>query len=125
MTVYIDEVFLLNAVVDYLLLLSSAHLAGEPLRRVRMALAAFLGGAYAAAVFLPGWGFLERPLCKLASAVAMILIAFGSSRRLLRVSLTFWGISATFGGGVLALQLLSGSSVVLDLKTTLLSAAVC
>ena len=32
-TVYIDEVFLLNAVLDYLLLLCSARLAGEELRR--------------------------------------------------------------------------------------------
>lgn len=125
MTVYIDEAFLLNSIIDYLLLLSAAKLAGEPLRRGRMALAALLGGLYGAAVFLPGWGFLERPLCKLAAAVAMSLLAFGSSRRLLRVSLTFLGVSAAFGGGVLALQLLSGSSMVLDIKTTLLSAAVC
>ena len=34
--VYIDEVFLLNAVIDYLLLLSAAKLAGEPLYRGRM-----------------------------------------------------------------------------------------
>ena len=125
MTVYIDEVFLLNGMIDYLLLLSASKLTGEPLRRVRLALAALLGGTYAAMIFLPGWGFLERPLCKLAMAVAMTLLAFGSSRRLLRVSLAFLGISAAFGGGVLALQLLSGSGVVLDLKTTLLSAAVC
>ena len=125
MTVYIDEVFLLNGMIDYLLLLSAAKLTGEPLRRVRMALSALLGGIYAAAVFLPGWGFLGRPLCKLAVAVTMTLLAFGSSKRLLRVSLAFLGVSAAFGGGVLALQLLSGSGTVLDLKTTLLSAAVC
>ncbi len=125
MVVYIDEVFLLNALVDYLLLLSAAKLAGEPLHRLRMALGALLGGLYAAFVFLPGWGFLEAPLCKLASAVGMTLFAFGGSRRLLRVSLVFLGVSAAFGGGVLALQLLAGAPAVLDLKTVLLSAAVC
>lgn len=125
MTVYIDEVFLLNAIVDYLLLLSAAKLAGEPFRRLRLALGALLGGLYAAAVFLPGWGFLARPLCKLAVPVGMTLLAFGSSRRLLRVSLTFFGVSAAFGGGVLALQLFLGAPAVLDLKTTLLAAAGC
>ena len=35
MVVYIDEVFLLNALVDYLLLLSAAKLAGEPLHRTK------------------------------------------------------------------------------------------
>lgn len=125
MTVYIDEVFLLNAIVDYLLLLSAAKLAGEPFRRLRLALGAVLGGLYAAAVFFPGLEFLAHPLCKLAAPVGMTLLAFGSSRRLLRVSLTFWGVSAAFGGGVLALQLFLGAPAVLDLKTTLLAAAGC
>ena len=66
--VYLDEVFLLNGIIDYLLLLCAARLAGEPLRRPRMALAAALGGLYAAAVFLPEWAFLGHPACKLAAA---------------------------------------------------------
>lgn len=123
--VYLDKVFLLNALVDYLLLLCSARMAGEPLRRGRMALAAVLGGVYAGAVFLPGWGFLTHPLCKLAVPIFMALLSFGGSRRLLRVCLVFFGVSATFGGGVLALRLFLGAPAVLDLKTTLLSAAGC
>lgn len=55
--VYVDKVFLLNGIVDYLLLLSAARLAGEPLHRLRMALAAALGGIYAAAVFFRSLGF--------------------------------------------------------------------
>lgn len=123
--VYIDEVFLLNAIVDYLLLLCAAKVAGEPMARLRLALAAGLGGLYAAVVFLPGWAFLARPLCKLTVPAVMALVAFGSSRRLLRVSLVFLGVSAAFGGGVLALQLFFGAPAVLDLKTTLLAAAGC
>jgi len=123
--VYIDEAFALNALVDYLLLLCAAKLAGEELRRHRFALGAVLGGVYAAAVFLPDWGFLEHPLCKLASAVGMGLIAYGFSRRLLRDLLVFLGTAAAFGGGVLAIQLLSGGGGGLDLRTALLSAAGC
>lgn len=125
MRIYIDEVFLLNFIIDYLLLLSAAKLAGEPFHRLRLAMGAVLGGLYAAAAFLPGWGFLSHPLCKLATPVGMTLLAFGSSRRLLRVSLTFFAVSAAFGGGVLALQLFLGAPAVLDLKTTLLAAAGC
>ena len=112
MVVYIDEVFLLNTLVDYLLLLSAARLAGEPLHRGRMAVGALMGGLYAVLVFLPGWGFLASPLCKLCSAAGMVLITFGGSRRLLRVSLVFLGVAAAFGGGVLALQLLTGAPAV-------------
>ena len=60
--IYIDSVFVLNALMDYLLLLAAARLAGLPLRRGRYLLGALFGGAYAAAVFLPGLGF--RRLCR-------------------------------------------------------------
>ena len=46
--VYIDALFLLNLIVNYLLLLAAAKLAGEPLRRLRLAAGAALGGLYAA-----------------------------------------------------------------------------
>lgn len=38
--VYLDRVLLLNLLVDYLLLLTTARLAGIPLRRGRLALCA-------------------------------------------------------------------------------------
>ena len=82
--IYVDTLFLLNTMVDYLLLLASARLAGEPLARLRFALGAVLGGLYAVAIFLPGMGFLARPLCRGAAAVLMVLLAFWRSRRLLR-----------------------------------------
>lgn len=134
MTVYLDELFLLNFVVDYLLLLSAGRLAGEVLRRSRLALGALLGAGYAAAVFLPDGEFLLHPLCKLGSAVLMVLVGYGGSRRLLRVSLTFFLVSAAFGGGIFALQTLGNRSLTmkngvlasaLDLRLILLSAAVC
>ena len=51
--IYLDSVFVLNGLMDYLLALCAARLAGIPLRRGRYLLAGLLGGAYAAAVFLP------------------------------------------------------------------------
>ena len=69
--VYIDALFLLNLIVNYLLLLAAAKLAGEPLRRLRLAAGAALGGLYAAAIFFPGMGFLTHPLCKLGAAVSL------------------------------------------------------
>lgn len=123
--VYIDEVFALNALMDYLLVLCAAKLAGEPLRRGRFALAALVGGLYAAVTLLPGGGFLASPACKLAWAMLLCLVAYGGSKRLLRLTLVFFGVAAAFGGGVLALQLLSGAPKALDLPTILLCAAGC
>lgn len=132
--IYIDTLFLLNAIVDYLLLLSSAKVAGEPLRRGRFALGAVLGGLYACAIFLPGLGFLARPLCRVASAVLMVLCAFCGTRRLLRQTLIFACLAFAFGGGVMAVSLLGRQGLSLeggviysgmDLKIVLLSAAGC
>lgn len=132
--VYIDALFLLNLIVNYLLLLAAAKLAGEPLRRLRLAAGAALGGLYAAAIFFPGMGFLTHPLCKLGAAVLMLLTGVGGSRRLLRVTLVFFGLSCAFGGGIFAIGLLGGRGLtlrngvlysVMDLRILLLSAAVC
>ena len=132
--IYVDTLFLLNAIVDYLLLLCSARLAGEPLRRLRFALGAVLGGGYAVAIFLPGLEFLGRPLCRLTWGVLVVLLAFWSSRRLLRQVLIFFALSCAFGGGILAISLLGGRGLTLsggvlyssmDLKIVLLSAAGC
>lgn len=132
--VYLDELFLLNFVVNYLLLLAGARLAGEVLRRRRLAAGGALGALYACAVFLPGMGFLLHPLCKLGSAVLMALLAYGGSKRLLRLFLVFAALACAFGGGILAIGLLGGRGLTLkngilysgmDLKLILLSAAGC
>ena len=132
--IYIDTLFLLNALVDYLLLLAAARLVGEPLRRWRFALGAGLGGVYAVAIFMPGLSFLAHPLCRLASVALMMVVSYGGSRRLLRQGLLFVVLTCAFGGGVVAIGLLGGTGLslgngvfysALDLKVVLLSAAVC
>ena len=135
MVIYVDTLFLLNALVDYLLLLGAARLAGDPLRRLRFGAGAVLGGLYAVALFLPGFAFLSHPLCRMASGVLMLLTAYGGSRRLLRQGLIFLGLTCAFGGGVVAIGLLGGQGLSLgpqgvcyshlDLKFILLSAAIC
>ena len=132
--VYIDVLFLLNLTVDYLLLLASARITGEVISRIRLALGALLGAAYAAILFLPGCQWLAHPLCKICSAVLMVLIGFGRSPRLLRLLLVFFGASAALGGVVLALQLLGAGGLTLengvlytgfDVRLLLVTAIVC
>ena len=105
--VYVDSVFVLNGLMDYLLLLVTARLAGIPLRRRRYLLAALAGAAYAVAVFLPGMGFLSAPPVKAAAGVLMALIAYGGEARLARLTLLFFALSCALAGSVLALGLLA------------------
>ena len=95
---YWDRVVVLNGIVDYLLLLSAAWLSGLPLRRGWLLLWAAAGGAYAAAVFLPGAALLGHPLCRLAVSLAMALGAFrGSWRQAALFFLLAGGLAYTAG----------------------------
>ena len=132
--IYLDTLFFLNALMDYLLLLCSARIAGEELHRLRIALGALLGGAYAAAAVLPGMEFLLQPVFKAGSAVLMVVVGLGASRRLLRQAVIFFALACAFGGGVLAVSLFGGTGLSLggglvysgmDIKIVLLSAAGC
>ena len=134
MTVYLDGVFLWNLLVHYLLLLVTAKTAGEPCRRRWLALGSAAGAFFSTAAFLPGWEWLCHPLCKVGAALVMLLLAFGHSRRLLRLCLLFFGLSCTMTGSVLLLSLLSGKgfslrggvlATGLNLKMTVLSAVLC
>lgn len=132
--IYVDTLFFLNAIIDYLLLLASARLAGEPLHRLRYGLGASIGGLYAVGLFVPGFSFLRRPIYKFLSALLMLMIAYGSSRRLVRQALIFLSLTCAFGGVVVAIGLLGGQGLslgygifysVMDQKIVLLSAALC
>lgn len=112
--IYLDVLFLLNLVVDYLLLLAAARITGEPFSRIRLGLGALLGGVYAMVIFLPRCGWLCHPICKICVGIGIVLISYGASRRLLRLALVFFAVSAALGGVVLALQLLGTGGLTLE-----------
>lgn len=110
-TVYIDRVFALNFLADYLLLLAAVRLAGAPFRRWRLAVSALLGGAYAVAAFLPGSAFLAGPAGKLLAGCGIALFAFWPQRRRLQLAALFFLLSGTLAGLLLAVGLIAGHPV--------------
>lgn len=125
--IYIDSLFFLNLITDYLLCLGAGRVCGLRLRRWRYVAAAALGALYAVAVWLPGLSFLSSPLMKLASGLIMGLVAYGAERRPLRCTAVFFAVSAAFGGTLWAVSLAAGGDgrAWLDLKTLVLSFALC
>lgn len=133
MVIYGDLLFLLNALVDYLLILAAARLCGQRLERLRFVLSAVLGGCYAVAIFLPGGAFLEAVPCRLSAAALMLVVAYGGSRHFWRQSFVFFALTCGFGGGVFAIGMLGKQNLTLghgifysrlDVNTILLSAAI-
>lgn len=127
--VYLDCVFLLNTVMDYLLCLVTARLAGIPLRRIRYLLSALVGGFYAVIACLPGYEFLTTAPVKIAISIFIVLIAYGGEEKLLRLSILFFTVSCALAGGVLALEFTGAMSIIagifysdVDLKILVLAA---
>ena len=90
MRVYID------AAVDYLLLLCSARLSGFSVRQLRLALAAALGGVFAAGSFV--WAFLRTPLMGPVMLACVLLTAYGTGRGLVRLGGMFLLVSLALAG---------------------------
>lgn len=106
-TVYADSLILLNAAVDYLLLLSTGKLCGLPLRRGRMLLGSLWGGAYALfAVLWPEYFALLT--VKLFSGALAVVVAFGWNRRTFRAVVAFCAVSAAFAGTLYGAASLTG-----------------
>jgi stage II sporulation protein GA (sporulation sigma-E factor processing peptidase) len=131
--VYLDSFLLINFILNFLLLLACGKLAGEELHKWRFALAALFGAVYAALTFFPALRFFLHPAYKISAAMLMILISFGGSRRLIRISAIFLALSCAFCGGILAIEFLKGASYMkdgmvysaVDVKGLLMSALFC
>lgn len=112
--VYIDMLFLLNLIANYLLLLAGGRMAGVVLRRGWIALAAAMGALYAAVLFLPGMQWLAVWPCKAAAGVLMALVAYGTGRNLLRATIMFYSASLALAGLVLSAELLGSAPLTME-----------
>lgn len=96
-TIYVDILFVINLIINYLLLFVTAHIATLAISRFRLSLSAAFGALYAVFSFLPSLSFLLFSPIKLFIAVIMVFIAFGK-KLFLRAYLTFLVSSLVFAG---------------------------
>lgn len=98
MPLYIDVLFLLNFLVDWLLLVATDRLCGQPGRVGRTLLGALLGGIYGCICVIPGMLFLAGTVWRLAVLSVMGGVAFGLHRDAVRRCVLFVLLSMALGG---------------------------
>ena len=105
MVIYADILFLLNAFISYVCLLSTALVLHAPLKRVRFLLASLLGGFYALSVLVT-IPVLANTFLKFAVCIGIIFTAFGKLklRQLLVHTLFFLLMNVILAGVVLLLS---------------------
>ncbi len=104
--IYLDEVFAVNAAVNWLLLLTAVSITGGGAGRLRLGVGAVFGGLWAAAVWLPYLGWLASLPGELLGFAGLCLICFGFRGRAWKSWLWFFGVSCAFAGLVLAVTAL-------------------
>lgn len=106
--VYIDIIFLINLMTNYVTLCSTAMITGVRKKNIRIWCAAALGGIYATLIF--AFEQLNIIWAKLFVGALMIVVAFGY-KKVIRLFLTYFGVSAVFAGIALAISYLLGNGM--------------
>lgn len=116
---------MLNAVVDFLLLMGTNALAGFPSDWKRNLAAAALGGLYGGVCLLSGFSFLGNILWRVVFLGLMGFIAFGWNRGSLKrtgifllLSMAMGGIAMGMGKGGIASLICSGGAIWLLCKVS-------
>lgn len=118
MTVYVDLLFGLNTLLNYLFLRGSAAIGGYSAKIWRLIGAAAAGGLYAVAAVLPGLEFMQRIPFQILVVVVMTLMAFGWGRSVVKQGLFFLALSFSFGGLVLlVIQTIEPDCMILEGRT--------
>lgn len=112
-TVYADVLWLINFVLDGVLLWATARFAGVAVRGWRLALAAALGAVYGVGLLFAALAPLYVMPLPLLVPMLMLLVAFGRMRlrRFGWLLLCFFALAALMAGAALAVRLLLAGSL--------------
>ncbi|MEE0946090.1 MAG: sigma-E processing peptidase SpoIIGA [Acutalibacteraceae bacterium] len=124
MTVYVDVLILLNAVIDYLIISLTATLTETYIRPVRLVISALVSSLFSLTIFIENMHTLLHILLFCVTAVTVVALAFGIRKKFLKLLLYFISVNIIFCGLMVALwvfvkpkgMLLSNSVVYFDIS---------
>ncbi|WP_162297823.1 sigma-E processing peptidase SpoIIGA [Halalkalibacillus sediminis] len=106
MDIYLDLIWLLNLVFDWMVLLTVAWVTRKSFSHARIGTASLFASLIVPLSFVPFLVFLNNPISKILYSIMIILLAFpfGSLKLFLTRWLMFYIINFSIGGGLFALQ---------------------
>lgn len=104
MVVYLDILFFINLIMNYIILIVTSSFGGVHGSKKRIFASAFLGSTYAVVIFL--FSIPTNIVFKILFGVFMVFVAFGK-KNLLRVCFLFFMVSCTFAGAIIGIFYMS------------------
>lgn len=103
--IYIDVLFVVNLIVNYILLLVCCVFSGLKRNYYRITSGAFIGACYAVLIFFPNFSVIYSTICKMLISMLIVAVSFPfySIRNYIKALLIFYVVSFGFGGCVLGI----------------------
>lgn len=101
--IYIDVLFVVNLLINYILLCSCCAFTVLKKNYLRISLGAFIGACYAVMVFFPDFSLLYTTIFKIVISMLIVAVAypFFNVKSYIKALLIFYMVSFGFGGCVL------------------------
>ncbi len=113
-TIYLDEIFIVNLLMDALVLWATGKLLQRPVTTYRLVMASLLGALYGTVIFLPNCIWLANGLFKAICALLMVFAAFGwiNGMAFVKAVIYLYLVSFVFGGATIALMYFYGQRMI-------------
>lgn len=103
--VYLDVLFVVNLIINYILLCACAVLTKIKPNKIRMFFASFIGACYAVLIFFPNFSVIYSTIFKMLFSMLIVAVSFAfySIRGYIKALVVFYIVSFGFGGCVLGI----------------------
>ena len=112
MNVYLDELFLINAVSDFLLLMCAGKISGTKASCRRNIIASVLGGLYSIAMVFPQISFAQSLFFRTVFSAFMVFTAVGATPGFFKTLAGFY-IAMFIYGGIIIFLMNTGADAVI------------
>ena len=104
LTIYIDVLFLLNFILDYIILVTTAFLNDVKPKLYRIICASAIGALYSVLIFFPQLSLINILLFRIGISIIIVLTAFKylAIINYIKNVLTYYIVNAIYGGSIYA-----------------------